>query len=105
MGQKIHPTGFRLSVSRNWASRWYANNRDFAGMLADLNAAAAGTIVVLHACCHNPTGVDLLPEDWKQILDVLRAKDHVPFIDIAYQGFGDGIEEDAFEVEDSGIIV
>src|SRR5690606_34427253 len=49
-------------------------------------------------CCHNPTGVDLLPEDWKQILEVLRANDHIPFIDIAYQGFGDNIEEDAAAV-------
>jgi len=53
---------------------------------------------VLHACCHNPTGVDLNLDDWKQILDVLRAQDHVPFIDIAYQGFGDSIEEDAAAV-------
>lgn len=71
---------------------------DRAAMLEDLNNLPARSVVVLHACCHNPTGVDLLPEDWKQILEVLRAKDHVPFIDIAYQGFGDGIEEDAAAV-------
>ena len=71
---------------------------DRAGMLEDLKNLPPRSIVVLHACCHNPTGVDLLPEDWKQVLDVLRAKDHVPFIDIAYQGFGDGIEEDAAAV-------
>ena len=53
---------------------------------------------MLHACCHNPTGVDLNLNDWKQILEVLRARDHVPFIDIAYQGFGDSIEEDAAAV-------
>ena len=71
---------------------------DRAGMLEDLNNLPPRSIVVLHACCHNPTGVDLQPEDWKQILEVLRANDHVPFIDIAYQGFGDNIEEDAAAV-------
>lgn len=71
---------------------------DRAGMLEDLKSLPPRSIVVLHACCHNPTGVDLQPEDWKQILDVLRANDHVPFIDIAYQGFGDSIEEDAAAV-------
>ena len=71
---------------------------DRAGMLADLRNLPARSIVVLHACCHNPTGVDLALDDWKQILDVLRERDHVPFIDIAYQGFGDGIEQDAAAV-------
>lgn len=79
---------------------------DRAGMLEDLKNLPPRSIVVLHACCHNPTGVDLQPEDWKQILEVLRANDHVPFIDIAYQGFGDSIEEDAAAVRlfaDSGM--
>lgn len=69
-----------------------------AAMLEDLNNLPARSIVVLHACCHNPTGVDLQPEDWAQVLEVVRAKEHVPFLDIAYQGFGDGIEEDAMAV-------
>src|SRR3546814_489637 len=56
------------------------------------------SIVVLHACCHNPTGVDLSPQDWKNVLDVVKAKNHVPFLDMAYQGFGDGIDEDAAAV-------
>ncbi|MBN0154692.1 aminotransferase class I/II-fold pyridoxal phosphate-dependent enzyme, partial [Pseudomonas aeruginosa] len=64
----------------------------------DLNALPARSIVVLHACCHNPTGVDLELDDWRQVLDVLKAKGHVPFLDIAYQGFGNGIEEDAAAV-------
>lgn len=68
---------------------------DRAGLLQDLKNLPSRSIVVLHACCHNPTGVDLNLDDWKQILDVLRAQDHIPFIDIAYQGFGDSIEEDA----------
>lgn len=69
-----------------------------AAMLEDLNNLPARSIVVLHACCHNPTGVDLQPEDWAQVLEVVRAKEHLPFLDIAYQGFGDGIEEDAMAV-------
>ncbi|MCF6756912.1 aspartate/tyrosine/aromatic aminotransferase [Pseudomonas balearica] len=71
---------------------------DRAGMLADLKALPARSIIVLHACCHNPTGVDLGIDDWKQVIEVLREKDHIPFVDIAYQGFGDGIEEDAVAV-------
>ncbi|MEB0043013.1 MULTISPECIES: amino acid aminotransferase [unclassified Pseudomonas] len=71
---------------------------DRSGMLDDLQNLPSGSIVVLHACCHNPTGVDLAPDDWKKILEVLKAKGHVPFLDMAYQGFGDGIEEDAAAV-------
>ena len=74
---------------------------DRAGLLQDLKNLPPRSIVVLHACCHNPTGVDLNLDDWKQILDVLRAQDHVPFIDIAYQGFGDSIEEDAVNPPDN----
>ncbi len=58
---------------------------DRAGMLADLKALPARSIIVLHACCHNPTGVDLGIDDWKQVIEVLREKDHIPFVDIAYQ--------------------
>jgi len=71
---------------------------DRAGMFEDLKNLPPRSIVVLHACCHNPTGVDVQPEDWKQILEILRVNGHVPFIDMAYQGFGDGIEEDAAAV-------
>ncbi|OYT94176.1 MAG: aromatic amino acid aminotransferase, partial [Pseudomonas sp. PGPPP3] len=60
-----------------------------AGMLADLKNLPARSIVVLHACCHNPTGVDLTLDDWQAVLDVVREREHVPFLDIAYQGFGD----------------
>lgn len=79
---------------------------DRAGMLEDLQALPAGSIIVLHACCHNPTGVDLSLDDWKHVLEVIKAKGHVPFLDMAYQGFGDGIAEDAFAVRlfaDSGL--
>lgn len=72
-----------------------SNGVNLPGMLADLRALPAQSIVVLHACCHNPTGVDLTSADWKQVLEVVRERGHVPFLDIAYQGFGDGIAEDA----------
>jgi len=67
---------------------------DFPGMLAALNAAAPGTIVVLHACCHNPTGYDIDAAQWAQVVDVVKARGLVPFLDMAYQGFGEGIAED-----------
>ena len=68
---------------------------NFAGMLQGLNAAPVGSIIVLHACCHNPTGVDLTLEQWDQVVDLMVRKGHIPFLDIAYQGFGDGIDPDA----------
>lgn len=77
--------------------RYYdANTRglDFAGMLADLNAAAAGTVVVLHACCHNPTGYDISAAQWDEVIEVVKAKQLTAFLDMAYQGFGYGILED-----------
>ena len=66
----------------------------FDGMLAALNAAEAGTIVVLHACCHNPTGYDITAAQWDQVIAAVKARDLVPFLDMAYQGFGHGIAED-----------
>ena len=67
---------------------------NFEGMLADLNAAAPGTIVVLHACCHNPTGYDISQAQWQQVIAVVKAKGLTAFLDMAYQGFGHGIAED-----------
>jgi aromatic-amino-acid transaminase len=67
---------------------------NFDGMLASLNAAAAGTIVVLHACCHNPTGYDISSAQWDQVIAVIKAKNLTAFLDMAYQGFGHGIAED-----------
>ncbi|MBK1686900.1 amino acid aminotransferase [Rubrivivax gelatinosus] len=66
----------------------------FADMLAALKAAAPGTIVVLHACCHNPTGCDLTPAQWTEVVAACQAAGLVPFLDMAYQGFGEGIAED-----------
>jgi aromatic-amino-acid transaminase len=68
---------------------------NFAGMLGTLRGLRAGSIVVLHACCHNPTGVDLTPEQWGEVIEAVRARGLIPFLDIAYQGFGDGIDADA----------
>ena len=67
---------------------------DFDAMLGALNAAPAGTVVVLHACCHNPTGYDITPEQWDRVVEAVKAKDLVAFLDMAYQGFGNGIQED-----------
>ncbi|AYF87475.1 amino acid aminotransferase [Pseudomonas sp. JS3066] len=88
--------GFPVQNYRYYDAATNGVNR--AGLLEDLKALPARSIVVLHACCHNPTGVDLELEDWKAVLEVLREREHVPFLDIAYQGFGAGIEEDAFAV-------
>lgn len=67
---------------------------DFDGMLADISAAPAGTIILLHACCHNPTGYDISAAEWDLVIATLKAKNLVPFLDMAYQGFGHGIQED-----------
>ena len=88
--------GFPVQNYRYYDAASHDVNR--AGMLEDLNALPAGSIVVLHACCHNPTGVDLTPADWQNVLDVVKAKQLIPFLDMAYQGFGDGIAEDAAAV-------
>lgn len=68
---------------------------DFEGMLADLSGVKPGDVVLLHACCHNPTGANLTLPQWAAVADLLQKTGVIPFIDIAYQGFGDGLEEDA----------
>ena len=72
------------------------NRLDVEAMLAVLNEVPKGDVVLLHACCHNPTGVDLSHDDWQRVLDVVRSRDLLPLIDFAYQGFGDGLEQDAW---------
>ena len=67
---------------------------NFDAMLAALNAAAAGTVIVLHACCHNPTGYDITQAQWDQVVAACKSRGLVPFLDMAYQGFGHGIAED-----------
>jgi len=68
---------------------------DFSAMMADLQDVAAGDVVLLHGCCHNPTGADLTLPEWAQVAELLAAKGAIPLVDLAYQGFGDGLEKDA----------
>ena len=68
---------------------------NFAGMMDDLAGVKAGDVVLLHGCCHNPTGANLTLDQWEEVVDLLEKTGAIPFIDIAYQGFGDGLDEDA----------
>lgn len=72
-----------------------ANGLDFDGMISSLKEASKGDVVLLHGCCHNPTGIDPTPEQWKAIADLVQEKELLPLLDFAYQGFGDGLSEDA----------
>lgn len=69
---------------------------DRDAMLTDLSQAGQGDVVLLHGCCHNPTGADIALDDWKAITELSVKNGFVPFVDVAYQGFGDGLEQDAF---------
>ena len=84
--------GFDVGTYRYYDSA--TRNLNFEGMLADLKAAAPGTVVVLHACCHNPTGYDISAAQWDQVIGAVKAGKLTPFLDMAYQGFGHGIAED-----------
>jgi aromatic-amino-acid transaminase len=78
----------------------------FDAMMATLRTLPAGSVVLLHACCHNPTGVDLTPRQWEELIPVLRERRVLPYLDLAYQGYGDGITEDAQAVRalaDAGV--
>ncbi|WP_271411379.1 amino acid aminotransferase [Pseudomonas sp. Q1-7] len=75
-----------------------SNRLDVDAMLAALEQVPAGDVVLLHACCHNPTGFDLGQDDWRRVLEVVKARELLPLIDFAYQGFGDGLEQDAWAV-------
>ena len=74
------------------------NGVNVAEMLEKLSKLPAKSIVLLHPCCHNPTGADLTPAEWDQVIAVLKKQDLIPFLDIAYQGFGQGLEEDAYAI-------
>nr|CCC93538.1 putative aspartate aminotransferase [Trypanosoma congolense IL3000] len=98
-----HPSVFSIVGHKDVREyRYYdstTRSLDFSGFIADLQAAPAGSIVVLHACAHNPTGVDPTKEQWAAIADVFLAKKLVPFFDMAYQGFASGnFDEDAYSV-------
>jgi aromatic-amino-acid transaminase len=88
--------GFKVNAYRYYDPK--THGVDFDGMRAALDALPAGSIVVLHACCHNPTGVDLTQAQWQAVLEVVRRRGLVPFLDLAYQGFGDGIDADGYAV-------
>jgi len=97
-------TGFEVLDYRYFDNA--SHGVDLAGMLADLQALPKGTVVLLHACCHNPTGADLSAEQWKQVAAVLKERGLFPFIDMAYQGFDQGIAADGKAVgivADAGI--
>jgi len=73
---------------------------DFDGMLTTLQGLAANSVVLLHPCCHNPTGVDLDPSQWQQVVEVVKSRNLIPFLDIAYQGFGEGLVQDAYAIRE-----
>lgn len=86
-----------------WSEYCYYNPKtvglDFDGMLSDIKAASEGSFVLLHGCAHNPTGIDPTPEQWERIADVIQEKNHIPFFDVAYQGFASGsLDKDASSV-------
>ena len=92
--QLFEAAGFKV---RNYA--YYdakTHGLDFPAMARDLNALPAGSIVVLHSCCHNPTGVDLTQENWREVLGIVRSRGLIPFLDLAYQGFAEGLDADAY---------
>ena len=91
--QLFEAAGFTVRSYPYYDAR--SHGLDFPGMRGALAALAPGAIVVLHACCHNPTGVDLSPENWSEILAIVQERGLIPFLDLAYQGFGDGLDPDA----------
>jgi len=88
--------GFKVSTYPYYDPNTHGVN--FGAMCEALSAAPAGTIVALHACCHNPTGVDLSVEQWREVARICKAQGHVPMLDIAYQGFAEGVDADAAAV-------
>lgn len=74
---------------------------NFDAMMESLNTIPQGDVVLLHGCCHNPTGADITPEQWDAVIDVLSERALTPFIDVAYQGFGAGLEEDAYGIREA----
>ncbi|HEY1286712.1 MAG TPA: amino acid aminotransferase [Burkholderiales bacterium] len=92
--QLFEQAGFAVNSYRYYDPK--TRGLDFAGMQESLSRIAAGSIIVLHACCHNPTGVDLTKDQWGTVLEIVRERGLIPFLDLAYQGFADGIEEDAY---------
>ncbi|WP_298498098.1 amino acid aminotransferase [uncultured Maritimibacter sp.] len=93
-----HPSIIKHLGMKMAEYRYFDNDSravDFAGMMSDLGNVAAGDVVLLHGCCHNPTGANLTSAQWEEVADLLVKKGALPLIDIAYQGFGDGLDADA----------
>ncbi|WP_368185296.1 aromatic amino acid transaminase [Aestuariibius sp. HNIBRBA575] len=93
-----HPSIIKFLGMQSATYRYFDSetcNVNFDGMLADLENVAAGDVVLLHGCCHNPTGANLTADQWPQMIALLKSKGAVPMVDIAYQGFGDGLDDDA----------
>jgi aromatic-amino-acid transaminase len=96
--------GFKVNTYRYYSTDH--NGLDASGFIDGLRRIPAGHIVVLHACCHNPTGADLSEDQWREVVTIVRERDLTAFLDLAYQGFGDGIDADAWAVRafaDSGL--
>jgi aromatic-amino-acid transaminase len=92
--QLFEAAGFTVDTYPYYDAR--THGVDFPAMEAALRAMRPGTVVVLHACCHNPTGVDLDEKQWNVVFDLVRSRSLIPFLDLAYQGFAEGLEADAF---------
>ena len=92
--QLFEAAGFKVNSYTYYDPR--TQGLDFAGMQGALAALPAGAIVVLHSCCHNPTGVDLTHEQWQTVLEIVKSRGLIPFLDLAYQGFADGLDADAY---------
>jgi aromatic-amino-acid transaminase len=92
--QLFEAAGFKVNSYAYYDPK--THGLDFAAMARDLEKLPAGSIVVLHSCCHNPTGVDLSNQNWLSVLEIIRSRGLIPFLDLAYQGFAEGLEADAF---------
>ena len=92
--QLFEAAGFKVNAYPYYDPK--THGLDFAGMRQVLQSLPAGSVVVLHACCHNPTGVDLDKENWSSILEIVRSRGLIPFLDLAYQGFAEGLDADAY---------
>ena len=88
--------GIKIRTYRYFDSA--GSNVDFGGMMEDLQAMQPQDVLMLHGCCHNPTGADLTKAQWQEVMNVAKEREFLPFVDIAYQGFGDSLEDDAYEI-------
>lgn len=95
----LESAGLKLSAYDYYDATTHGVN--FEAMQASLNAIPKGDVVLLHGCCHNPTGSDITPKQWDAVIDILAERELLPFIDVAYQGFGSGLNEDAYGIREA----